>query len=507
MLTAAVATAAVLLTACTGSSDPGGKSKAATATPSAAATQAGFTGAGEGFGVEPATAAALGARATDVSKDPAAVAGLPEWKRVAPVLEVDVKAQPTKATTISVPLTAPVGRNDMVVVLARHTSADPWEPLKATVSADGRHAVAATTHFSTFAALLAPVQEMLKQLRAIVDEALSGAPSEGQPPTCEGTEWVNYYGPSVRESGKKALSWCVGLDPLQQVKVVNMRRYPLLVRQTGSYTKAVSQDWFVKLVTKYAPGYKNAVLLLPREGATFAALPSATVRSEFDGLAESLLAFTAAYDAAAFVMPKSVPKVSVKHWTLIKDAVESTRCLNALSSGNPARTIATCMTGKVLQLAYGDWGEVASWMLTGVAVMEFFHSSLNALGDQFNDRSVTTLSMHGWAFDDDDDDATVIKAIKLGMAMLNMSTQSGSAGMRALSGPIANPLADELDRNMEPVTKHQNCAIFTPGPLACDVQLWIGPPSESNPAKNYRFVFKKAGDGSVSFSRIIDLGS
>lgn len=504
LLAAAVALALVL-TACTGSpatTSPTARTSPVSPPKGSATLASGFVDAGGGFGVEPSAASVLSARATDVTADAPSAEGLPTWQRLAPVFDVAVKRQPTAATRVAIPLDATTKPGAAIVVMTRHSATDAWEPLVATVAPDGRSAIATVTHFSFFTALGAPLQELLTQVRQLTEGFLSGAVSEAHAPNCSGGGVGLRGGWTVGESGRKALAWCMDVDGASHVlRVVNMRRYPLLVRHPGAVTTGDSQSGLVKLVSDRAPGYKGAVLLPPREGVAFVFKGSGGVRSEFDGLAQSMVAFLAAWDAGTLVMPKGPSARFAQPWLVAKFAVESGKCADAMASGDPVKTITTCLNGSVLEAAYGAWGAVLAVMLTTTALLEFFRAELNAAGDQLNGRDVTTLTVSAPTLP-----SPQAQAEALGNEMLRLSTLFDSGRMRAMTGSGTNPLADDLDQSMEAVTDYNPCHVPAAGQLSCETVVVIGPKGPGNVGIIYRLEFKKDASGRVSLNAVIPQG-
>lgn len=392
---AAAVSVALVLAACTGSPKPPGSALGASSAALVAPPPAGFRDIGAGFAIDDTSHVATSVTAAAVADGAAAnVArvGLPSWPTASRLFDATAKTEPASPTRIAVPLMATPTNGQSVIVMTRATPDSDWEPLPTIVTSDGRHAIATTTHFSAFTALFAPVKEMVAQFKDIVEQALSGAVSEAKAPTCTQQDSAKAGGWSAKRTGSDALLWCFGMKSgTRVITVVNQRRYPLIIAHPGAVKVYGGDDLITRLVSDRAPGYRKLTLLEPRTSVTYTVAGNAQLSSTYDGLAQSVYALVIAGDALTTIIPSLPGKKYATGYNLATAALHSSKCVNEVVSGDIAAMIPACLTSEVLTAAYGVWGALAGVLMSTVAVLEFFRSSVNAFGDQFHGRDQSTV--------------------------------------------------------------------------------------------------------------------
>ena len=319
----------------------------------------------------------------------------PRYESLAAVYEVTTKTQPAGGARIALPtLRAFDPASEVPLVLVAHSPNGPWQPLTATL-VPGRALVEATTpHFSLLTAILIPVGGIVAELAKIFDEATSGVLAEAKQPQCPAEDEARTDGWSIDSVGEDTLKWCFGRnDTSRLLTVVNNRRYPLSLTHPGGHelprtTSAIDLANYARFASP------NRTLLLPGDSVTYSLASATSVATEFDGSAQSLYALQTGLELAIDFLTKFGFDGSVnKYYTA---AFDSTKCVTVLQDPSQAgRILRDCFGDpKILLDAFGPKGLFLAALMMGSAVGEYFHSSVNAVGDLLNgrDRYVVTVS-------------------------------------------------------------------------------------------------------------------
>lgn len=307
------------------------------------------------------------------------------------IFSVHADREPASPARVLLPLTRPLTAKEAPLILVASSQAGPWQPLPTHSVNRGRQAVADTPHFSLFTTLKVDIAKLLSAAKDLLDETTAGVLANAKPPTCQREADARTNGWGVGWNGPDTLKWCFGLDSAGRhlLTVVNNRRYPLDVSYPGAtlLTGGGLDPLELSTFARYATA-PNTVLLLPASSATFQMTRSTSVRTAFDGLAESVYALQTGVELAISFLTKFGLGKGITVNKVYDALHSSTACTAALAQLDEGGTvIRQCFSDpKLLYDAFGPVGAAIGLIIAGAGVVEFFHSEFNGLGDQFNSR-------------------------------------------------------------------------------------------------------------------------
>lgn len=367
------------------------------------------------------------------------------YEQLSEVYQVSVVSQPTAGARLAIPVRRAYDvSTDVPVVLVSNSVSGPWQPLAGTLVPGGQLVSAVTPHFSFFTAILVPVTAVIAELTKIFNEATSGALAEAKAPSCAKEKQARTQGWSVASTGQNTVQWCLGVAAggSRYVTLVNNRRYPLSVAHPGGVEVARS-DSASELASYAKFASPGRTLLLPRDRVSYTLTGSAKVRTEFDGSAQSLYALQVGVELAFAFLTKFGLVGNIDKGLSV--ALQSTKCVTVLQDiGQTGRILRDCFDPAMLRQAFGQSGLFLAAIMTVAPVAEFFRSSLNALGDQFNGRDRYGVNV------------TYIKPIALPTPALDSECQSDSVTValcRFVVAATARNLASLREREREPATR------------------------------------------------------
>lgn len=373
-----------LLTACSSSAKPAAAPHPTSTAPIATTpTIAGFRNAGAGVLVAESLPAAVTAETTK-----AVTAPFPAFTSASEIFQLSTPTEPAAPADIILPLRAPATAEAVPVVFVSSTGTGGWEPLATTVTADGTSVRATTPHFSFFTTLLVPVKELIGAAKDLFDTATSGVTAEAKAPQCDQEAAARQAGWAVASKGPDTLRWCFGLDAhgTHQVMLVNNRRYPLDVSHAGA-TLVHSGPRDLTDAAHYVPVPTGLVLLFPRDEAVYTTTGPARFRTEVDGLAQSVYALQIGSETAVGLMNKFGLAKGLKAAAVADKLLSFSKCGLTLGHADGGDVLKNCFGDPALLLAaFGAKGLFLAAVMTASGLIQFFHSELNALGDQFNGR-------------------------------------------------------------------------------------------------------------------------
>lgn len=384
----AAATALLLLlaTSCSGHTSPAAAPTRSTGTAASSAPAAlpGYQSVGAGVLVDSSLPAGTTARVDSNGRAP-----FPAFTSASDVFEVHVAQEPSAPAKIVLPLrTGTALAGQVPVVLVSETGTGDWQPLATSVVAGGGAVQATTPHFSFFTTLLVPLQDLISAAKDLFDSATSGVVAEAAAPRCDQEAAARQGEWAVTSKGPDTVKWCFGLDAdgHHQVTVVNNRRYPLDIAHPGAtLLHAGPRD--LTDAAHYVPVPKGEVLRFPRDEATFTMTGPARFQTEFDGFAQSVYALQVGSETAVSTLNKFGLAKGLKAAKVADTLMSGSKCALTLGHVDGGEILKNCFNDPArLLAAFGAKGLFLAAVMTAGGLVQFFHSELNALGDQFNSR-------------------------------------------------------------------------------------------------------------------------
>jgi hypothetical protein len=288
--------------------------------------------------------------------------------------------------TIRIPLQRRLPAGSAVVVGVSETPRGPLRIVEARLNPGGRSVRVRVSHLSFFTTLWVNVKTTFRTLKeTVLDGLTSDVLAEARPPTC-GDEAGARDGYTITSDSKNTVYWCFGLEDGKRVlRVVNNRRYPLLVSHPGlTVVDAGRLKLELARLSRALSGKRT--IIFPREEAVFAVELSGGrrggVRTELDGLGQSLYQLEVGISAAVTALARL--GVKAKGAELMRKALDSEKCASALGeTGGDA--LAKCLP-PLLKQNYGAQGAIAAAAIEVGSLASFFRSQANALFDQLNGR-------------------------------------------------------------------------------------------------------------------------
>lgn len=299
----------------------------------------------------------------------------------------------TKEAVVKLALNKPPRPGQVVAVLTSESPTGPWEYLPGTVIDGGRYVQATVHHLSFFSTLLVNVQAVINDLKGAFNEFTDDAFSNASQPSCDNNSAATQGGYSVTMSNKgNTVLGCLGMENGQRVlKVVNNRRYPLLVSHNLPVVGGSSSgDVFQKSSSLLNLG---DVLIYPQDevdfGATLQPGQSGTVAGDYAPVANYMYALSAGIDAWETIVTRGG---TAENPSQVMDAVDEDltidSCRAAAMSGDIQSIQGACMSSDVIGQLFGTfWGIVAGLVQNVSTFYGWVHSVLNAFVDSIDGRA------------------------------------------------------------------------------------------------------------------------
>ena len=312
--------------------------------------------------------------------------------------EVDVTNQPDGPVQIWIP--APdLGDDEIPLVAATDAFGQPWALLYTERSPDGDYLIATTHHFSLFSVVTSFVSDVVSLADDLLDVFTSNVFAEAEQPTCANEDEAR-NGHEIGWDGDDTIKWCVGVEDGQLIaRVANARRYALL----ASLQQMSHAEGGGPLLDRIAQSMAfGGVALAPREQVKLTLAPQsdspAILRTEFDGVADSLYQLQYGIELAVFFLANgrvSTTK-SIAELTEAFLSVDKCRAVLDLPELGAADLLRGCFTPDILADNFGIAGAFGAVFMLSGALVDFFRSRANAFGDILNGRDeyrlVVTLS-------------------------------------------------------------------------------------------------------------------
>ena len=297
--------------------------------------------------------------------------------------------------TVTVPTGAPPGAGDEAVLITSESAAGPWKVLPTTYDASARTASAEVDHFSWFVVEWVKKNEFIRQVGDILNGLASNIAGVTQGADCGGLGSQSAY--QLAGTRGDALTICLGSASGKPVaRVVNMRRYPLVVHPGSATTtyKAPAASWFSDLTLG---GHSFS---LASGGVADLTLAGATsVSTEVDGWANFAIDIQTAAEALTTIVSKGSrnPEVVEKATKWLNAAFMTSNCRDTLLNGVPdvGAAINKCMNDpKVIADLYGVGAAfLIAVALQAVGFVSWFVSQISGIGDIASGRDVFTTQL------------------------------------------------------------------------------------------------------------------
>ncbi|HSE61757.1 MAG TPA: hypothetical protein VLA88_05700, partial [Candidatus Saccharimonadales bacterium] len=342
------------------------------------------------------------------------------------------------ATAFRLPLAAafPPDEGYMLLPLTAESPEGPWTPLLSKqangslapairLSPDSLSAYITTDHLSFFTIVKVAVGRVIDVVKDAGGKVIGGVKTvldlmaqsfhsltenlfyEAKPPTCENEAGALDGSYSITKPTRDTVFTCFGLENgVRVLKVVNHRRYPLLLHYTGMTVLDDGSSFRMRLaqLTRAVSG-PDSVLFpgeqitykvdLPKEGGT------ARLSAEFEGRAQSLYSLEVALRLALQFMTNfgagsgNAVNGAILGQSDLLDKMD--KLLQNADCGSLIFDHSTVDFGEVLKRCAGPsellstFGKnplalVAAPVLVVAPVIAYFKSQFNALGDLLNDR-------------------------------------------------------------------------------------------------------------------------
>jgi hypothetical protein len=320
--------------------------------------------------------------------------------------------QPTEQVTLRFKLNRKVMDKTNVLFATSETGKEgTWKLVRATaISEDGRYAYVTTDHFSFWQSLWWDVNDAidsaLSELRKGLDALTGDVTAEAKQPKCDGEPEVRDRGYSTRSWGD-SLYWCLGLDDNEPVlKIVNKRRYPLLINHPGLSQTYNSMTLFDSRWLARALAGHDKSTLFPFDGEEFHLNlrdgQGIGVSAELDGQAQSLYQLEFGVTTLLNILTRfgagggivSNGRITLSEFDRVAEVMDEfmgiKACANVVlgefDAGAIGSFLSSCFSPDKLMQVFGWKGFLLAPVMLAGSVVNFFRSECNSLGDLLNGR-------------------------------------------------------------------------------------------------------------------------
>lgn len=298
-----------------------------------------------------------------------------------------------KEAIVKLALNKPPRPGQAIAVLTSESPTGPWEYLPGTVIDGGRYVQATVHHLSYFSTFLVNVQAVISDLEGAFNEFTDDAFSDASQPSCANNSAAAQGGYSVLVSNKgNTVLGCFGMENDQRVlKVVNNRRYPLLVAHGLPVVGGSSSgDVFQKSSSLLN---LRDTLIYPQEevdfGVTLQPGQSGTVAGDYAPVANYMYALSAGIDAWETIVTRGGTEENPSE---VMDAVDEgltiDSCRTGALTGDIQSVLGDCLSSEVIGKLFGTfWGVVAGLVQNVSTFIGWVHSVLDAFVDSIDGRA------------------------------------------------------------------------------------------------------------------------
>lgn len=293
-------------------------------------------------------------------------------------------------TTLTLPLLRPAPTDGEIVVFTAEAAEGPWSPVPTTVAPDGLHVTVQVSHLSFFTALRISTAEVLHALKTEIIDGLTGDfTAEAERPQCSGEDEARSDGYSITSTQSDTVYWCFGIENgVRVLRVVNNRRYPLLMEYPGLAVVSQDNDATWARFGEFIAG-KSKITVLPRSQAVFAVdinpAQQGTVSTTVDALGQHVYAAFTGIEALVEILTRFGAGSGSEAINIAGDLLSAADCYQQLGD-TAGEILNACLSPAQILDAFGLWGVVLAPIMATGEISNYFRSTLNAIGDQINDR-------------------------------------------------------------------------------------------------------------------------
>jgi len=348
-------------------------------------------------------------------------------------------------TSFTLPLNDKFVPSDEALLLAMTAESPkgPWTPLlkqdaagKQTaqpdveLSADGFSATVQTPHLSLFTIVKVQIGSLAEIVKDAAGVSIGGLGdvlnmaaksfhsltanlfAHASAPKCADTDKAKAESYTFTTDKKDTVLSCFGMQAGKRVvKMVDNRTYPLLVHHTGATVVDNGPSFKMRLaqLSKLVSGQDT--VLFPMEDATFGVdLPdeggSAVLSTEFNATAQNLYSLEVAlrvaimlftnFGSGSGVAVNGAIKAEMPSADLLDKALGVSDCSSLVWDNDDldfGEILNRCASPEAIMTLFGVTGLILAPIMVVAPVIAFFKSQLNALGDQFNKRDRSKLTV------------------------------------------------------------------------------------------------------------------
>jgi hypothetical protein len=345
--------------------------------------------------------------------------------------------------TLPFPQKVTVGEDELLLAMTAESPTDTWVPVlkldshgkptaqpAVTLAPDGMSATLVTNHLSLYTFVKVKLGKVAAIVKDVAGKVVGGIKdvlnmaaqtfnsltadlfAHATPPTCTGVDQAKADNYQFQPDGKDTVLSCFGYQNGQRiVKLVNNRTYPLLVHHTGFTVVDDGPSFRLRLsqLSKLVSGPDT--VLFPNETAVFGVNlqsgGSAELTTEFSGMAQSLYSLEIGLRLALLFLTNlgSGTGVAAGGGTITDEmpmldmldkALNVTDCGSLLADNQSldfGEVLNRCASPSALLTMFGKRALILAPIMVVAPVIAYFKSQFNALGDQFNQRDRSTITV------------------------------------------------------------------------------------------------------------------
>jgi hypothetical protein len=307
---------------------------------------------------------------------------------------------------------------DVVIAVNQTGKADGWQLVPLTdVKVEGQYAYVTTNHLSWWQALWHSFKDVVNavttELKNQWDGLTGGAFADAEKPKCDNEKDARDKGYAVSWKGAEVLYWCLGLDRGKPVvRIVNKRRYPILVNHAGITVPNPPKAKFgVEWLARKSFSDKRTVMLPFDQiqlNYDLGKGQAKTFTTEYNGFAESLYQLEFGVTTLINILTRfgagggmiSNGAIKITQFDRVAEAMSKVLtlkdCTNALNTDSPnvGAIISGCFSPDAIMTMFGWKGVLVALVMVVAPVINFFTNTFETLGDllQGKDQEKVTVS-------------------------------------------------------------------------------------------------------------------